>query len=107
MIDKSPEAITKRRKAFMKARAIAALENLFPSKFDLELQDRVIFGEISSEEAIEIVKERYTRKERRHAALLATADCMVGEEGEDFEQAVRAEEDLPDVVLVKIEDTHK
>jgi len=63
MIDKSDEAIEKRRKAFARAHAIAALENLFPSKFDFELQDRVIFGEISSEEAIEIVKERYTRKE--------------------------------------------
>ncbi|MCE0497675.1 MAG: hypothetical protein LV481_06995 [Methylacidiphilales bacterium] len=34
--------------------------------------------------------------ERRRAALLATAGCMVGEEGEDFERAVRAEADRID-----------
>ena len=34
--------------------------------------------------------------ERRHAALLATAGCMAGEEGEDFERAVRAEADRID-----------
>ena len=32
----------------------------------------------------------------RHAALLATAGCMAGEEGEDFERAVRAESDRID-----------
>jgi len=31
--------------------------------------------------------------ERRRAALLATAGCMTGEEGEDFERAVKAEAD--------------
>ena len=31
--------------------------------------------------------------ERRRAALLATAGCMPGEEGEDFERAVKAEAD--------------
>jgi hypothetical protein len=30
-------------------------------------------------------------QERRHAALLATAGCMAGEEGADFERAVRAD----------------
>lgn len=30
-------------------------------------------------------------RERRRAALLETAGCMTAEEGEDFEQAVRAE----------------
>jgi hypothetical protein len=35
-------------------------------------------------------------RERRHAALLATAGCMAGEEGEDFERAVRAEADRID-----------
>jgi hypothetical protein len=34
--------------------------------------------------------------ERRRAALLATAGCMSGEEGEDFERAVRAESDRID-----------
>jgi len=34
--------------------------------------------------------------ERRRAALLATAGCMPGEEGEDFERAVRAEADRID-----------
>jgi len=34
--------------------------------------------------------------ERRRAALLATAGCMAGEEGEDFERAVRAESDRID-----------
>jgi hypothetical protein len=34
--------------------------------------------------------------ERRHDALLATAGCMVGEEGEDFERAVSAEADRID-----------
>lgn len=34
--------------------------------------------------------------ERRHAALLATAGCMAGEEGEDFERAVRSEADRID-----------
>jgi hypothetical protein len=63
MIDKSHEAIAKRRRAFEKARAIAALEGLKPSPEDLADQERVILGEISSEEAIEIIKVRYTRKE--------------------------------------------
>jgi hypothetical protein len=31
--------------------------------------------------------------ERRRAALLATAGCMTGAEGEDFERAVKAEAD--------------
>jgi hypothetical protein len=35
-------------------------------------------------------------QERRHAALRATAGCMAGEEGEDFERAVRAEADRID-----------
>jgi hypothetical protein len=35
-------------------------------------------------------------RERRHAALLATAGCMAGEEGEAFERAVRAEADRID-----------
>jgi hypothetical protein len=35
-------------------------------------------------------------QERRHAALQATAGCMAGEEGEDFERAVRAEADRID-----------
>jgi hypothetical protein len=35
-------------------------------------------------------------QERRRAALLATAGCMAGEEGEDFERAVRAEADRID-----------
>lgn len=35
-------------------------------------------------------------KERRRAALLATAGCMAGEEGEDFERAVKAEADRID-----------
>jgi hypothetical protein len=34
--------------------------------------------------------------ERRRAALMATAGCMPGEEGEDFERAVRAEADRID-----------
>jgi hypothetical protein len=34
--------------------------------------------------------------ERRREALLATAGCMSGEEGEDFERAVRAESDRID-----------
>lgn len=34
--------------------------------------------------------------ERRCAALLATAGCMAGEEGEDFERAVKAEADRID-----------
>ncbi len=34
--------------------------------------------------------------ERRRAALLATAGCLAGEEGEDFERAVRAEADRID-----------
>jgi hypothetical protein len=34
--------------------------------------------------------------ERRRAALLATAGCMTGEEGEDFERAVRAESERVD-----------
>jgi hypothetical protein len=32
--------------------------------------------------------------ERRCAALLATAGCMPGEEGEDFERAVRERHDV-------------
>jgi hypothetical protein len=36
------------------------------------------------------------RNEQRRAALLATAGCMAGEEGEDFERAVRAEADRVD-----------
>ena len=35
-------------------------------------------------------------RERRHAALLATAGCMEGEEGADFERAVKAEADRVD-----------
>jgi hypothetical protein len=35
-------------------------------------------------------------QERRRAALLATAGCMAGEEGEDFERAVRTEADRID-----------
>ena len=35
-------------------------------------------------------------QERRRAALLATAGCMAGEEGEDFERSVRAEADRID-----------
>ncbi len=35
-------------------------------------------------------------QERRRAAFLATAGCMAGEEGEDFERAVRAEADRID-----------
>lgn len=35
-------------------------------------------------------------QERRRAALLATAGCMAGEEGENFERAVRAEADRID-----------
>jgi hypothetical protein len=34
--------------------------------------------------------------ERRRAVLLATAGCMAGEEGKDFERAVRAEADRID-----------
>ena len=34
--------------------------------------------------------------ERRRAALLATAGCMLGEDGEDFERAVKAEADRID-----------
>jgi hypothetical protein len=34
--------------------------------------------------------------ERRRAALQATAGCMPGEEGEEFERAVRAEADRID-----------
>jgi hypothetical protein len=34
--------------------------------------------------------------ERRRAALLATAGCMTGEDGEDFERAVKAEADRTD-----------
>jgi hypothetical protein len=34
--------------------------------------------------------------ERRRAALLATAGCMPGKEGEDFERAVREEADRID-----------
>ncbi len=34
--------------------------------------------------------------ERRQAALLATAGCMAGAEGEDFERAVKAESDRTD-----------
>ncbi len=34
--------------------------------------------------------------ERRRAALQATAGCMAGEEGEDFERAVRSEADRID-----------
>jgi hypothetical protein len=37
-----------------------------------------------------------TSPERRRAALLATAGCMPGEEGVDFELAVRAEADRID-----------
>ena len=33
------------------------------------------------------------RQERPRAALLETAGCMAGEEGEDFERAVKAESD--------------
>lgn len=33
---------------------------------------------------------------RRHAALLATAGCLAGGEGEDFERAVKAEADRID-----------
>ena len=35
-------------------------------------------------------------QERRRAALLATAGCMAGEEGEEFERAVKAEADRID-----------
>jgi hypothetical protein len=35
-------------------------------------------------------------QERRRAALAATAGCMVGEEGEDFERAVKADADRID-----------
>jgi hypothetical protein len=35
-------------------------------------------------------------QERRRAALHATAGCMAGEEGEDFERAVKAEADRID-----------
>jgi hypothetical protein len=35
-------------------------------------------------------------QERRVDALLATAGCMAGEEGENFERAVRAEADRID-----------
>ena len=35
-------------------------------------------------------------QKRRRAALEATAGCMAGEEGEDFERAVRAEADRID-----------
>ena len=34
--------------------------------------------------------------ERRRAALLGTAGCMAGEDGEDFERAVKAEADRID-----------
>ena len=34
--------------------------------------------------------------ERRRAALLATAGCMTGGEGEEFERAVKAESDRID-----------
>jgi hypothetical protein len=35
-------------------------------------------------------------QEQRRAALLATAGCMAGEEGEEFERAVRGEADRID-----------
>jgi hypothetical protein len=35
-------------------------------------------------------------QERRRAALLATAGCMAGAEGEEFERAVKAEADRID-----------
>lgn len=35
-------------------------------------------------------------EERRRAALEATAGCLTGEDGEDFERAVRAEADRVD-----------
>jgi len=35
-------------------------------------------------------------QERRRAALAATAGCMAGEEGEDFERAVKADADRID-----------
>ena len=35
-------------------------------------------------------------RERRRAALMATAGCMAGEDGEDFERAVKAEADRID-----------
>jgi hypothetical protein len=35
-------------------------------------------------------------RERRRAALLATAGCMAGEDGEDFERAVKGEADRID-----------
>jgi hypothetical protein len=35
-------------------------------------------------------------RERRRAALLETAGCLAGEEGADFERAVRAEADRID-----------
>jgi hypothetical protein len=35
-------------------------------------------------------------QERRRAALQATAGCMTGEEGEDFERAVKADADRID-----------
>ena len=34
--------------------------------------------------------------DRRRDALIATAGCMIGEEGEEFERAVRAEADRID-----------
>lgn len=34
---------------------------------------------------------------RRHAALMATAGCMPGEEGEEFERAVRETADRTDI----------
>jgi hypothetical protein len=36
------------------------------------------------------------KRQRRHAALSATAGCLAGEEGEDFERAVKAEADRVD-----------
>jgi len=63
MIDKSPEAIERRLRAYTSADAVLALEGMTPCSSSLDLSERVIRGEITHRDAIEIIKERYTRKE--------------------------------------------
>ena len=60
---RNPEKIAAHRESFRIVDGINALEGIYPDTFDLELQEKVILGEITTEEAIAILNDHYTRKE--------------------------------------------
>ena len=60
---KTPQKIAAHRESFRIVDGINALEGIYPDAFDLEIREKVILGEITTEEAIAIGNEKFTSKE--------------------------------------------